>query len=137
LDAAEVESTMLAPSQPMRDVDKFVSLDMGTILVGGILANRRTEYTQGEVLAAQCTFNPPHEDMWIECNLHDAQGRIVHRMGEAVPREELRHNFYYDLTGSYEPGVYFLVMQNAGKEIFRRQFTLLPQRGQAKAPLAN
>lgn len=129
LDAEVVESTLLGPSKPMRQIDKFVSIDTGTVLIGGLLADRRGSFQQGETVTVQCTTNPPHEDMWVECNLHDAGGGIISRSGQVVPRETLRCNFYYELADSLEPGLYFFVLEVAGKEIMRKQITI--ERGAA------
>lgn len=125
---------MLAPEQPLRPQDKFFAFEVGTLLVGQSLMNRRETYRHGETVIAQCSLNPPHDDMWVECNLHDARNRIIDRVGAVVAREMHRRNFYYRLTEALEPGDYFVVLKASGREVARRRITLRPA---AAAPLAN
>ena len=115
---------MLQDDSPIRESDKFFSFDLGTVTISGILANRRTEFQYGETIVAQCYLNPPHEDMWVECNLHDAKDRIVDRSGMVVPREMLRCNYSYMLGNKLEPGEYSLVIKSRGEEVMRRSFEL-------------
>ncbi len=139
LDPHFVESRMLAPTEPLRLVDKFSSLDLGTFLVGGVIGNPRRQFTQGETIFAQCNLNFAHEDMWVECNLHDADDRTVRRVGQVVPREVLRGNYYHRLPETMEPGSYAMVIKVAGTEVMRKSFTLKARSGKPRsgAPLAN
>jgi hypothetical protein len=135
---AEVDAEYVAratqPPGRIRQVDKLLYFVVGTRTLGGFLANERHTYRQGESLIAQCVFNPPHEDMWVECNLHDAQNRVLDRTELIVGREANRCNFHYQLTDSLEPGEYFLVVMSAGQEIARRAITLNPA---VKSAVAN
>jgi hypothetical protein len=125
---------MLGPERPLRPEDKFFAFEVGTILVGESLMNRRDAYRHGETVIAQCSLNPPHEDMWVECNLHDSHDCVIDRVGTVVAREMLRYNFPYRLTEALEPGDYFVVLKASGREVARRRITLQPAVG---APLAN
>ncbi|MEX1229205.1 MAG: HTTM domain-containing protein [Planctomycetaceae bacterium] len=127
IDDPELIAKMLRVSEPIREEDKFLAFDIGTGFVSGFLINRRDTFTQGEKVIAQCSLNPPHEDMWVECNLHDADGPIIDRVGNVVSRETARTEFTYDLRESLEPGDYMLVLKTKGREITRRYFTLLPK----------
>ncbi len=111
----------------IRQQDKFEAFDVGTGMVSGNLMQRRTDFQHGESLIAQCTLNPPHEDMWVECNLHDAQDRVLDRVGQMVPRETMRCSFIFYMTESLEPGKYFLVVKSAGQAITRKAITLRPR----------
>lgn len=130
----ELALSMLQSNDPIRTEDKFYSFDLGTTLVGEILANRRDQFTHGDTVIAQCSMNPPYEDMWVECNLHDADDRIIDRTGMVISREMMRANYLYQLGDALEPGDYFLVLKSGGKEVARRPFRL---KGQGSAPLAN
>jgi len=134
LDADTVRGTLLAPTMRMRMVDKFSSLDVGTTLVGGVVAYPRREFYHGETITAQCHLNAVHEDMWVECNLHDAKDSLVYRVGQIVPREKLRANTFYTLSEALTPGIYQLVVKAAGREVMRKSFTL---KARAKAVSAN
>lgn len=130
----ELAEVMLGPELPLRLEDKFFAFEVGSVLVGNILVNRRNEFRHGETVIAQCTLNPPHEDMWVECNLYDANDRILDRVGAIVPREMLRSSYFYPLNESLEPGDYYLVLQTGGQEITRKKFRLLSS---TKSPVAN
>lgn len=137
LDPSYVREVLNSP-QRLRPIDKFTSFEVGTLLVGDVLANRRRVFRQGDCLIAQCSLTPLHEDMWLECNLHDAQGRIVDRNGQVVSREMLRANFYYTLSGAIRPGKYFLVLKGRDGELMRRPIIVEAGSGaQAQRPLAN
>jgi hypothetical protein len=121
-----VAAQWIRGTEPIREEDKVFSFDMGTMAVADSLANRRVVFHHGQKLIAQVSLNPPHEDMYIECNLHDAQDRLLQRSGSVVPRERFRSHFVYPMSASYPPGEYQLVLSHAGKEISRRTFQLLP-----------
>lgn len=129
----ELVQQMLAPTPPLRDVDKFFAIDTGTIQVGDLLANRRTTFRQGERLIAQCHLNAPHEDMWIEMHLHDSDNHRVARRTQIATREMFRAHFHYDITQATEPGEYTLVIQTAGREVLRKPITILPASRSASA----
>ncbi len=131
---SELAQRMIGPETPLRREDQFFAFDIGTTLVGKVLVNRRREFRHGETLIAQCLLSPPHDDMWVECNLHDADDHLIDRVGSMVSREMLRANYFYKLPASLEPGDYFLVLKSAGQEICRRKVTLRPG---AKSPVAN
>lgn len=121
----EIAQQWLRKTEPIREEDKLFSFDIGTITMGDSLANRRKVYKQGEVLIAQVNLNPPHEDMYVECNLHDAEDRLVQRAGSVMARESFRGHFNYSLNSSFAPGEYQLVVKSGGKEIGRRSFRLI------------
>ncbi|MFN0196191.1 MAG: HTTM domain-containing protein [Planctomycetaceae bacterium] len=123
----ELINRMLRVSEPIREEDKFLAFDIGTGIISGILSNRRDTFTHGEMLFAQITLSPPHEDMWVECNLHDADGPIIDRVGNVIGRELSRVEFNFDLRESLSPGDYMVVLKSKGREITRRYFTLLPK----------
>ena len=108
--------------------------DVGSIMVGGAVLDRRTQFHQGETVRIQCELSPPHEEMWIECNLHDKEDRVVDTIGVFISSDEMRAMFYYNLGDCTMPGSYSLVLKIAGEEIMRRPLTILPR---AKGCLAN
>lgn len=130
----DVVAEMLAPTKPMRLSDMFDTFAVGTDLIGGLLLDRRDEFRQGETVVTQVGFNMPHHDMWLECNLHDAGGNELDRVGQVVSREMFRANFYYNLSDVLEPGEYEFVLKSGGHEVTRRRIKLLPRR---KSPVAN
>jgi hypothetical protein len=138
---------LFGPELPLRQIDRLLAFDLGTIVVGEHLIDRRREFSQGERFFAQLTLSPPHEDMWVDCVLTEAvdeeraggiretvPGKQLLKIGQIVPREAFRSNFVFRLNEDWEPGEYFLKLRSAGEEIARRKFTLAPK---LRAPAAN
>ena len=131
-DPAVVEK-ILAPTEPQRDSDMFFAVDTGTILVGDQLANRRREFRQGETLIAHCHLIPPHEDIWIECQIQDAEHRIIDQLGSVATREMFRSNFTYPISDQIAPGEYTLVIATGGRPVMKKFISVLPRHGTASA----
>lgn len=112
----------------VRPQDKVFAFDVGTETIGGIVANRRTTFSYGEQAVVQCSLLPPHEDLWVEFNLHDAQGRIVSRHGQFAPREFVRSNYTYRFKEDLAPGDYQWVLRVDGMDVAKRPFRLSPIR---------
>jgi len=125
LDPIQVRQ-MLKLSPRLRESDKYLSFDLGSDLIGDTLLDRQNVYRYGETVVAQCTLNPPHEDMYIECNLYDADNRMIDRVGQVVDRNSLRATYAFTLTDALVPGTYFLAVRSRGQEITRKPLTLLP-----------
>lgn len=130
---------MLRSDTGMREQDKFLSFSVGDWIVAGHLFSQRDTFHIGELILTQAALNPPHEDMWVEVNLHDTEDNQLSHVGQIVPREDLRVFFNYRLDASFEPGEYDLVLKSAGQEISRRRIHLLPAKDaeQPSAPVAN
>lgn len=120
----ELALSMINNPKPVREKDKYFSFDIGTTMVGGQLANRRTEFAYGENIIAQCNLNPPHEDLWVECLLQDEEERIIEQSGRFVTREMMYETFSYATGNSLVPGNYSMVLRSSGRDIFRRRFRL-------------
>jgi hypothetical protein len=120
-------SELLAPDRRIDHEDQVLNFDIGSIFVGGALLDRRTTFHQGETLRAQCGLIPPHEAMWVQCNLHDSQNRVVDTIGLLLSCDMLRAHFFYNLGDCVMPGDYYVVLKIAGDEIMRRKVTLLPR----------
>jgi hypothetical protein len=133
LDPRQVDE-LLAPTARIEPEDKVLNFDVGSIFLGGCLLDRRTTFHQGETLRVQCCLIPPHESMWIQCNLHDSQNRIVDTIGLFLSCDMLRAHFFYNIGNCVMPGDYSLVLKIAGDEIMRRKVTVLPR---STACLAN
>lgn len=129
----EVARTMLTPAPGIRDVDKFTAIDTGTILVGEMLVDRRKVFRQGENLITQCTLMPPHEDLWLECRLVDADNVEVQRAMAVARCEQFRSNLLLPLKGQVLPGEYKLIVELAGREITQKSITVLPRSGSVSA----
>ncbi|MDB5346487.1 MAG: hypothetical protein JWP89_4864 [Schlesneria sp.] len=132
MDQEEV-TKLMAPTEPYRISDQFFAIDIGTILVGDRLANRRTEFRQGEKLIAQCNLTPPHADMFIKCKLQNSDNVIVDEWGSIATREMFRTNFSYQFSDATPPGEYHLVVETAGTPILKKKFQLQERRGKVAA----
>ena len=126
---------MLAPPTRLREKDKLLAFEVGANVAGGVILRNRRVFSMGDSIFAQCTLNPPHEDMWIECNLLDHRGRTVERQGQFVLRDQNRTGYFYPITEVWEPGAYSLVVVSAGKEIGRRSITVVDD--SPAAPVGN
>lgn len=122
---ASVVVPMLRQSERIRESDKYLSFGIGSDMLGDVLVDRKSVFRHGEQIIAQCTLNPPHEDMWIECNLHDADGHLIDRVGQVADRTMLRVSYAFVLPESLLPGEYYLVVRSGGQEITRRSITLV------------
>ena len=122
---------LMGPEAPLQEADKFFALDLGSIVAGEHLINRRREFWQGEPVIAQVTMNPPHEDMWVESVLVDGQGKLISRLGQVIAREENRSNFVYLMGTCVEPGDYAVIVRSQGQQVGHRKFTLHPLKAAA------
>lgn len=122
----EVAKQMFAGSQRLREYDKLLAFDVGTSMFGGLVTGVRDTFIHGEPIIAQCSLNPPHEDMWLECNLHDGNNVLIDRVGQIVVRSQLRGNFLYRACEALNPGTYFLVLRTGTQELTRRKIEILP-----------
>ncbi|MCA9074224.1 MAG: HTTM domain-containing protein [Planctomycetaceae bacterium] len=118
---------MLGPAKPIRPKDLYFAFDVGSSNLGGVLSNRRDTFSYGERALIQCSLHPPHPDMWVEVNLHDADDVVLKRVGTIVPREDLRAEFFYDMKEPLLPGEYDFVLKYDGEELTRRRVTLQGQ----------
>lgn len=115
---------MFTATEPLRPQDQLLGFDIGSQTLGGMLANSRRTFQQGEQAVVQCSVVPPHEDMWVEVNLHDNQDRMLLRNGQVMPREKIRSHFHFPFSEAYAPGEYDFVLKMDGKEVSRRRVTL-------------
>lgn len=121
----EFAKRVMSPSERIRDKDKFFSIDTGLLLVGDLLADRRRVFRHGDKMIAQCHLVPPHEDMWIECQLLDTNNRLIDRVANVAAREAFRLNFEYEITPILVPGDYTLVFSTAGREVLRKRISVV------------
>ncbi|MGD9857487.1 MAG: HTTM domain-containing protein [Planctomycetaceae bacterium] len=120
----EQVAEMLGPSRRLRPKDMYYAFDVGTKTLGGLLSDRREAFAYGEQAIVQCSLQPPHPDMWVEVNLHDGEDRVLRRIGQVVPRENLRAEFFFPFDESFLPGTYDFVLRYDGAELTRRRVML-------------
>ena len=115
---------LLRNDQGVLPADAVAGFDVGTETFGETLVDRRSEFRYGETAIVQCGLEPPHHDVWVEVDLHDADNHIVARDGAIVPREKLRACIRCQFDERFTPGQYAFVLKIDGKEITRRDVTL-------------
>jgi hypothetical protein len=115
---------MINSRPTLREKDKYFSFDIGSMVMAGQLANRRSEFETGDVIIAQCNLNPPHEDLWVECVIQDEQDRVIDVAGQFVTRDQLFAKFSYLTADKLIPGRYWVVLKSSGQEVSRRPFEL-------------
>jgi hypothetical protein len=92
------------------------------------------------VIIAQCNLNPPHEDLWVECVIQDAEDRVIDVAGQFVTRDQLFAKFNYMTAEKLVPGQYWVVLKSSGQEVSRRPFELtgdVSAEGGAEGMLSN
>jgi hypothetical protein len=126
---------VLRPSERIRNEDKVLLFDIGSRVFTGAVVDRRTEFYQGDVMKAECDLIPPHEDLWLGCELQDAEHRTVDTTGCTVSADSMRAIFDYTIGESMPAGEYSLVLKIGADEIMRRPFRVIARH--KVAPLAN
>jgi hypothetical protein len=125
---------LLRPSERIRNEDKVLSFDIGSRMIAGAVVDRRTEFYQGEQMKAECDLVPPHEDLWLTCELQDADQRVIDTTGCSVSTDSMRAIFDYSVNEAIPGGNYSLVLKIGNDEIIRRPFRVISLQ---KASLAN
>jgi len=115
---------LLRADRRMRSEDKVFAFNVGSSMIGGILANQRNTFDYDEEVIVQCSLLVPHEDMWVEINLHNAEGGIIARHGQFAPREFTRVNHTHRFGEGLPPGDYRWVLRFDGQDITQRTFRL-------------
>ncbi|MCA9040990.1 MAG: HTTM domain-containing protein [Planctomycetaceae bacterium] len=133
LDRDYVEMMLGSANDPIEEKDKLFSFEVGTIKLGPRLLYQQYDYEMGDSLIAQCYLNPPHPDMWLECNLHDANNGLVDRVRLLVSRDQNVVDFGYTFGEAVSPGEYDLVVMSKGEEIARKRIQLKASTEQAAA----
>ena len=125
---------LMAQEPTIRPIDKLLAFDVGSVTLAGMLADSRQEFTHGETALVQCSVIPPHEDLWVEVNLHDASGHVVERRGQVLTRDRIRTHFAYALKESLPVGEYEFVLRYNDEEIARRPVRLMSDSRQGSEP---
>lgn len=123
MDPAAAEQ-MVAGDKPLREKDKLHALDLGTWMAGDHLIDRRRSFAHGDQIIVQASVNPPRDDIWLDCQLVDADGHVVTKVGQIMPREIFRTHFTFFMNDGLRPGDYAIVLKSAGVEVARRKFQL-------------
>lgn len=122
--SAQQTERVLRNDQGILPVDAVAGFDVGSERFGETLIDRRAAFRAGETAIVQCSLEPPHHDLWVEIDMHDADDHIVARDGVIIARESLRGSIGYKFDGRFPPGTYFFVLKIDGREITRREVTL-------------
>jgi hypothetical protein len=122
--AAERVAELFNQSADLKTEDKVFAFDLGSVMLGEHVVDRRSEFEYGEKAIVQCSLTPPHADLWVEFNLVDSEGRIVSRHGQVVPREQLRSSHSVTLDRNLPAGDYQWVLRLDGHDVAARPFSL-------------
>jgi hypothetical protein len=125
---AELARRMLSGTERIQVRDKVFGFDVGSRTLGGLLADSKSEFRHGQRAIIECTVVPPHEDLWLEVNLHDARKRLIERSGQVMTRERIRTHFFFDMSERYPAGEYELVLLIEGQEVTRRRIAIREHR---------
>jgi Vitamin K-dependent gamma-carboxylase len=127
-------AAVTAPTTKVLNEDKVLTFDVGSNLLADALIDRRTQFHAGETILAECGLIPPHDDLWMECEIQDSMGRSMQKAVTYHSAESMRLRFQFDLEQNFVPGPYAVVLKISGKEIIRRPITVAAGR---KGALAN
>lgn len=133
IDTETVEQVYFRKSGPVNPVDMIASFQAGTVVVGGEIFNPKRDFRIGDTIIIQAAVSPPHEDMYLDCSLHDTDDHVVDSNVQPAVRESRRCNFNYTLSDALEPGDYALVLKRAGRELMRKNITIHPRKNSAAA----
>jgi hypothetical protein len=123
----EYVARLTRPSERIRNQDKVILFDIGSRMLAGALVDRRTVFYQGDKMKAECDLIPPHEDLWVGCELQDSDHRVIDTTGCTMTADTMRAIFDYTLGPSMPAGDYTLVLKLSDEEVMRRPFRLLAQ----------
>jgi len=115
----------LRPSERIRNEDKVLCFDIGSRVLCGAVVDRRTEFRQGELMKAECDLVPPHEDLWLSCQLLDSEQHMIDNNGCTVSADTMRVIFDYTLGETMPAGDYSLILKIGPDEVIRRSFRVM------------
>ncbi|TWT63528.1 HTTM domain-containing protein [Rubinisphaera italica] len=111
---------MLSTNDSIREVDKLLSFDVGCWMTSGLVTEFSKSFKQGDRILVQATMIPPHGDVYLECNLHDAENAVLDQTEGVLTREEFRYTFTYYIPTCLAPGEYQFVLKSNTEEIARK-----------------
>lgn len=120
----ELVERMRSPSTPVPFVDRVLTFDVGARMLGGVLLDSQSTFRRGERFLAQVSLAPPHEDVWLNCQLLNPDGHVVHESGLVVPRTQFRADWEFTLPVTWSVGTYSLVLRHEGQEFARHDVVI-------------
>lgn len=104
--------------------DMLYSIDLGTKLLGGFVADPHTTFAVGETITLQTRLIQPHPDLWIEYIVRDPESRVVAREGTLAPRSDAKATFRVPLGEQLVSGEYKIQVQINGTPAGTRSFQI-------------
>lgn len=128
LDTEFVETRLLAGPTRIRPKDMVWGLKAGTIVIGGHIADAKRTFEHGELMKVQFNVNPPHQDVFVECALHDADDNVIVSRYMPVARENRRPAFQFPISDALVPGEYSLVVKSQAVRVIRHRIEIVASR---------
>jgi len=116
----QLAERVMAPNPPIPFSDRLLSFDVGSDMLGGVLLTTQTSVDRGTPFFVQASLAPPHEDVWLNCQLKDADGHLLHETGQIVPRDRLRGDWRFTIPATSPAGRYQFVLMHEGRIIAER-----------------
>lgn len=113
--------------QTLAVADQIFAMDVGTLVIGGFIANPRDQFQAGETMIMQARLVKPHSDLWLEYTLRDATGRVVQSESLLAAREEYRINFQIPLDAELASGEYELSLLANGQQAAIKRISIMNQ----------
>jgi len=108
----------------IRPIDKLLNFDVGTLSLAGHVGHPKREFEVDETSVIHCALAPPHDDTYVEVNVHDAHDRPIQQMGQVVAREEAHSTFVFTFPQTYATGEYDFVLLFDSSEVARKRVHL-------------
>ena len=119
----------------IQEQDKLMSFDVGRYMIGGVVIDGTRRFQHGTDLYVQANLIPPHGDLYLECNLHSADGMLIDRSQGVATRDNFRYTFPYRMSGILEPGKYQFVLRMNNQEVARKTIEILPNQTATAKPI--
>ncbi|MBI1310611.1 hypothetical protein GC176_04820 [bacterium] len=116
----QLAERLMSPNSPILFSDRLLSFDVGLDMLGGVLLTTQRTVHRGQPFFVQASMAPPHEDVWLNCQLLDSNRQLLHEVGQIVSREHLRADWQYNIPTEFPPGQYSLVLQHQGEAVAER-----------------
>lgn len=130
---------MLRTDTVIREQDKLLSFDIGKIMVGGVVVETGKTFKTGDRIHAQANLIPPHEDLFVECQLVSDRGLVHDQSNGIAMRQDFRYTFNYLLPETLRAGDYQFILKLNNQEVARQTIKIAesePETAQESVALA-
>jgi len=118
---------LLRTDRVIREQDKLLSFDIGKYQIGGVVVETGKIFKPGDKIFAQANLIPPHDDLFVECQLVSERGLVFDQSNGIASRENFRYTFNYLLPDTLRDGTYQFILKLNNQEVARQSFEFVSQ----------